>query len=329
MKIAIVGATGVVGRKMIELLESSDLPVTELIPVASSRSLGTNITFKEKTIDIVSVKDAVKMLPRIALFSAGREISLEHVQKFADVGCKVIDNSSAWRKEAKVPLVVPEVNFHAIKKTDYIIANPNCSTIQLVMILAPLHRKFGVKRVVISTYQSVSGSGAAGIKQLDDERSALGSNGCYPHPIDLNVLPHGGDFLPNGITTEEEKLLFETRKILQDQSIAITATVARVPVVTCHCEAVNVEFYNDVKPTMVREVLSNSEGVVVTDNPKQNLYPMPINATGSDEVYVGRIRQDASLKNAIDLWIVADNLRKGAATNALQITEKMIKTGLV
>lgn len=329
MKIAVVGATGLVGRKMIELISSSALPVSQLLPVASSRSAGKCISFRSQETKVLSVEDCLKHKPDLALFSAGGAASLQYAPLFAAAGCKVIDNSSAWRKDPSVPLIVPEVNPDAILPEHMIIANPNCSTIQLVVVLAPLHRHFGIKRVVISTYQSVSGSGLKGIQQLEEERAGIKRLACYPHTIDLNIIPHGGDFLPDGTTAEEEKLVSETRKIMELPDIAITATVVRVPVTGGHSESVNIEFTRDVHPSEVRKVLETASGITVQDDPAANLYPMPVNAYGHQEVFVGRIRQDASLCNAVDLWIVADNVMKGAATNAVQIAELMVERKLL
>lgn len=329
MKIAVVGATGLVGSKMISLIEDSGLNISELIPAASLRSAGTRVLFRGKECTVMTIEECLKKEPDIALFSAGGEASLKYAPLFEAAGCKVIDNSSAWRKDPSVPLVVPEVNPEAIRKKDMIIANPNCSTIQLVVVLAPLHRKYGIKRVVISTYQSVSGSGIKGMRQLEDERSGIEGERCYPYPIDLNIIPHGGEFLPDGTTAEEAKLVFETRKILNDQSIALTATVVRVPVMVSHSEAVNIEFRQKVTARQVYDVLKDSEGIIVLDDSAANLYPMPVDTSGRDEVFAGRIRQDATLDNAVDLWIVADNLRKGAATNAIQIAELMVMNGLI
>lgn len=324
MKIVVVGATGLVGQKMLEVISASSLPVSHLIPVATARSAGKRVMFRDQTLEIVSIEDALKLNPDLALFSAGSDASLQYAPRFAAIGCKVIDNSSAWRKDPNVPLVVPEVNPDAILPQHMIIANPNCSTIQLVMVLGPLHNRFGIRRVVVSTYQSVSGSGIKGIQQLEQERKGLQPvTPCYPHPIDMNVIPHGGEFLDNGTTAEEAKLVFETRKILSAEEISITATVVRVPVSGGHSESVNIEFHHPVTAAGVKEVLAFSPGVEILDNPQQNLYPMPLTAFGRDEVFVGRIRQDASLNNAVDLWIVADNVRKGAATNAVQIAELM------
>jgi aspartate-semialdehyde dehydrogenase len=329
MKIAVVGATGLVGRMMLQRLETSGLPVTQVIPVASERSAGSLVPFIRKELKVLTVADALKMKPDLALFSAGSRASLDYAPLFAAVGCKIIDNSSAWRKNPEVPLVVPEVNPEAIYPEDVIIANPNCSTIQLVVALAPLHRHFGIRRVVVSTYQSVSGSGVKGIRQLEAEMAGNRPQRIYPHPIHLNVIPQGGDFMDDGITTEEEKLVFETRKIMGLPDLAITATVVRVPVTVSHSESVNIEFHGEVDAEDVRNVLKTSPGIIVQDDPGLNLYPMPLTSTGHDEVFVGRIRRDASLKTAVDMWVVSDNVRKGAASNAVQIAEWMAEHHLL
>lgn len=329
MKIAVVGATGLVGRKMTEVLEASSLGIEEFLGVASERSAGKTVTFRGKQIPVITVQEALSHKPDLALFSAGGAAARGYAPLFAAIGCKVIDNSSAWRKDPDIPLVVPEVNPETILPEHMIIANPNCSTIQLVVTLHPLHRHFGIKRVVVSTYQSVSGSGLKGIRQLEEERKGLHTYSFYPHQIDLNVIPHGGDFLPGGATAEEEKLVFETRKILGLPGLAVTATVVRVPVTGGHSESVNIEFMQQVTASQVRAVLEVSPGIQVLDNPAENLYPMPLHAFDRDEVFVGRIRQDASLATAVDLWIVSDNVRKGAATNAVQIAEYMSNNGLL
>ncbi len=329
MRIAIVGATGLVGNKMIRQLESSGLPVEVCIPVASSRSYGKKLQWKGSDIEVVGIEQALAMKPHLALFSCGSEASLEYAPMFAGSGCRVIDNSSAWRRKPDVPLVVPEVNPDAVKKEHMIIANPNCSTIQLVVVLRPLQHNFGIKRVVVSTYQSVSGSGIKGLRQLADERAGIITELCYPYSIDLNVIPQGGGFLPGGITTEEDKLIFETRKIMNLPKLAISATVVRVPVNFSHCESVNVEFPVKVTPSQIIEVLEKAPGIIVEDNPAEQIYPMPVNVTGRDEVFVGRVRQDASLETAADMWIVADNVLKGAATNAVQIAKLMYEGGLI
>jgi aspartate-semialdehyde dehydrogenase len=330
MKIAVVGATGLVGQKMLELVSSSSLPVSRLIPVATPRSAGKRVIFRDQSVEVISMEEALALKPDLALFSAGGDASLQYAPRFAAIGCKVIDNSSAWRKDPNVPLVVPEVNPDAILPQHMIIANPNCSTIQLVMVLGPLHKQYGIRRVVVSTYQSVSGSGIKGIQQLEQERKGLQPvTPCYPHPIDMNVIPHGGEFLDDGTTAEEAKLVFETRKILSAEELFITATVVRVPVSGGHSESVNIEFNHPVTAAGVKEVLALSAGIEILDNPQKNLYPMPLTAFDKDEVFVGRIRQDASLNTAVDLWIVADNVRKGAATNAIQIAELMFARKLL
>lgn len=329
MKIAVVGATGLVGQMMLRCLEASKLPVSELITVASERSAGRKILFRGKEQTVVTVEEAIGANPSLALFSAGGPAALQYTPLFAKAGCKVIDNSSAWRREPGVPLVVPEVNPESIGPEHFIIANPNCSTIQLVVALNPLHKAFGIKRIVVSTYQSVSGSGVKGLQQLDDERNNRFGEKCYPHPIDLNVIPQGGTFLPNGITVEEEKLIFETRKILSAPDMAVTATVVRVPVQVSHSESVNIEFFQPVSPLQVTEVLQASPGIILMDNPEESEYPTPLQAAGRDEVFVGRIRQDASLLTAVDMWVVSDNVRKGAATNAVQIAEILHKRNLL
>ncbi len=330
MRIAILGATGLVGTEMIRAIAASALPVTELIPVASSRSAGKEITFRGTPYRVVTPEVALEKKPHLALFSAGGEASRLYAPQFAQIRCKVIDNSSAWRKETDVPLIVPEVNIDQIKPHHHIIANPNCSTIQLVVVLNPLYKRFGFRRVIVSTYQSVSGSGVQGLQQLEEERQGEEApTRCYPHRIDLNILPHGGDFLPDGTTTEETKLVFETRKILSADDIAISATVARVPVMYGHSESVNIEFNHPADPVLIRETLRQAPGIVIIDDPTNNRYPMPVDVAGRDEVFVGRIRKDASLSHAADLWIVADNLRKGAATNAVQIAVMMHQNGLI
>ncbi len=328
MKLAVVGATGLVGREMLKVLESRNFPVDELLAVASTRSVGEKVWFKGKEVLVISADEALLKKPEIVLFSAGGTTSLELAPKFEAYGAKVIDNSSAWRMQENIPLVVPEVNGHVLNADDHIIANPNCSTIQLVMALAPLHRKYGIKRVVVSTYQSVSGSGKKGIDQLMQERKGQPHEKFYPHQIDLNVLPHAGDFDADGNTSEEIKLTNETKKIL-DPSINLTSTVVRVPVVGGHSEAVNIEFETDFTLFEVKRLLGTMPGVVVFDFPEANFYPMPILAEGKDEVFVGRIRRDASQKNSLNLWVVSDNLRKGAATNAVQIAEYLLSKKLV
>ncbi len=328
MKIAIIGVTGLVGRVMLKVLEESRLfKGIELIPAASERSAGKKLMFHGKEYTVCSIRDALIKNPHIALFSAGTEVSREWVPEFAEKQCYVIDNSSAWRNEEKVPLVIPEVNASSIKKLPRIIANPNCSTIQMVMVLAPLYKKYGIKRVVISTYQSVSGSGAAAVLQLKSERKGIKTEKAYPHPIDLNLFPHGGKFLDNGYTTEEQKLVDEGRKILDDHSLQITATVVRVPVFGGHSEAVNIELNSAFELDELRTLLAQSPGITVQDDIQADIYPMPLFAEGKDDVFVGRIRRDESCENSLNLWIVSDNLRKGAATNAVQIAEYLVKSG--
>lgn len=329
MKVAVVGATGMVGTVMLQVLEERNLPITELIPVASEKSAGKKINFKGKQYTIVTLAEAVKMSPEIALFSAGGDTSLEWAPKFAAVGTTVIDNSSAWRMDVDKKLVVPEINGDVLSADDKIIANPNCSTIQLVMALAPLHKRYKMKRVVISTYQSVSGTGVKAVKQLDNEEAGIEGEMAYPHKIGRNALPHCDVFLDNGYTKEEMKLVKEPKKILNDSSFSVTATAVRIPTAGGHSEAVNVQFENDFDLQEVREILNNTPGVIVQDDLKNNVYPMPVNAHNKDEVFVGRIRRDESQENTLNLWIVADNLRKGAATNTVQIAEYLVQHSLV
>lgn len=324
MKIAIVGATGLVGREILKVLEERRLEISEFYPVASSKSVGSKITFSNKEYNIISVEDAVAQKPDIAIFSAGAATSLTWAPKFTKVGTKVIDNSSAWRMDDNIPLIVPEINGITLKSDDNIIANPNCSTIQLVMALSPLHNKYKIKRLVISTYQAVSGSGVKAVNQLMDERAGNSTDMAYHHKIDLNVIPHAGDFNDDGYTTEEVKLVNETNKIL-NSDIRITATAVRVPVVLGHSESVNIEFEDDFVTSEIVRLLGNMPGVVVFDFPQANMYPMPIFAAGKDEVMVGRIRRDNSQANSLNLWVVSDNIRKGAATNAVQIAQLLIK----
>ncbi len=332
MKIAVVGATGLVGTQMLRILESRKFPVTELIAVASERSVGNNIQFNGKSYQIHGMQEAIDAVPDIAIFSAGGSVSLEFAPKFAEKGTIVIDNSSAWRMNPKYKLIVPEVNaheLHELNKNDKIIANPNCSTIQMVVALNPLHKKYKIKRVVVSTYQSVTGTGKAAVDQLMSERKGEVANKVYPHQIDLNVLPHIDIFLENGYTKEEMKMVLETKKIMSDDTIQITATAVRIPTMGGHSEAVNVEFENDFDLNEVRHILQNSEGIVLQDNIDNFEYPMPITSEGKDEVFVGRLRRDESQKNTLNMWIVADNLRKGAATNAIQIAEYLVKENLI
>ena len=338
MKIAVVGATGLVGSKMLQVLDEQNITIDKLIVAASERSVGKGITFRRKTYRVVSVEDAIAAEPDIAIFSAGASASKQYAPLFAEKGTYVIDNSSAWRMFPEIPLVVPEINADTITRDTHIIANPNCSTIQMVLALAPLHEAFDIKRLVIATYQSVSGSGLKGINQLNNEelahydgdhngvvRYVATTKPAYPHQIYRNVLPHGGDFVDNGYTTEEEKLVNETRKILRAPQIAITATVCRVPVTGGHSEAVNVEFNKPFELKEVRRLLEQQPGIVVQDDPAKNLYPMAITSYDKDEVFVGRIRRDFSVENGLNLWVVSDNIRKGAATNAVQIAQYLIQ----
>jgi aspartate-semialdehyde dehydrogenase len=330
MKVAVVGATGLVGGEILKVLAERNFPVTEIIPVASERSIGKKISFKGQEFTVVGYDDAIKMKPNVAIFSAGGGTSLEMAPKFAEAGITVIDNSSAWRMDPTKKLVVPEVNADVLTAEDKIIANPNCSTIQMVVVMKPLHEKYKIKRVVVSTYQSVTGTGKAAVDQLFAERAGDDSVAkVYPHKIDLNVLPHIDVFLENGYTKEEMKMIKETNKIMGDDSIKVTATTVRIPTIGGHSEAVNIEFENDFDLTTVRELLAATEGVIVQDDPANFLYPMPITAHGKDEVFVGRIRRDESQANTLNLWCVADNLRKGAATNAVQIAEYLLKKGMI
>ena len=324
MRVAVIGATGLVGREMIKILEEKNFPITEFLPVASERSVGKSIQYKGDDYTVIGLDTAVSEKPDIALFSAGGGTSKEWAPKFAEVGTTVIDNSSAWRMDDNVPLVVPEINGQVIKESDRIIANPNCSTIQLVMALSPLHNKYGIKRVVVSTYQSVSGSGAKGVDQLMGEKAGENPEKCYPHQIEMNALPQAGDFEENDYTTEENKLVNETHKIM-NVDFGLTATAVRVPVIGGHSESVNIEFENDFEVFEVRRLLGIMPGVIVMDMPEGSFYPMPIIVHGKDEVFVGRIRRDHSIPNALNLWVVSDNLRKGAATNAVQIAEYLVK----
>jgi aspartate-semialdehyde dehydrogenase len=321
MRLAIVGATGLVGQEILKVLDEHDFQFDELIPVASSKSVGKEIAYRDKKYVVKSMEEAVKLAPDIAIFSAGGSTSLEWAPRFAEVGTTVIDNSSAWRMDPTKKLIVPEINAHVLESDDRIIANPNCSTIQMVVALAPLHKKYKIKRIVVSTYQSVTGTGKNAVEQLMNERKGIEGGKVYPHKIDMNVLPHIDVFLDNGYTKEEMKMVNETRKILGDNSIAITSTTVRVPAVGGHSEAVNVEFLNEFDLKEVREILENTSGVIVQDDVKNNVYPMPINSHGRDEVFVGRLRRDESQPCTLNMWIVADNLRKGAATNAVQIAE--------
>jgi aspartate-semialdehyde dehydrogenase len=329
MKIAVVGATGLVGTKMLQILEERNFPVTELIPVASEKSIGKEITFKGKAYKVVSAEDAINAKPAIALFSAGGTSSLELAPLFAAAGIRVIDNSSAWRMNENNKLVVPEVNGHLLTKEDMIIANPNCSTIQMVMVLKPLHTKYKIKRVVVSTYQSVTGTGVKAVTQLENERNEIEGDMAYPYPIDKNVIPQIDVFTENGYTKEEMKMINETKKIMQDNTIALTATTVRIPVMGGHSESVNIEFMHDFDMPTVMQLLQDFPGVTVQDDIEKLLYPMPLYAHDKDDVFVGRIRRDGSQPNTLNCWIVSDNLRKGAATNAVQIAEYLLHQGFV
>ena len=329
MKIAVVGATGLVGNVMLSILEERNFPVDELLLVASERSVGKKIKFKGEDIEVISIPTAIEMRPDIALFSAGGGTSLEWAPKFAEVGTTVIDNSSAWRMDLSKKLVVPEINANALSKEDKIIANPNCSTIQMVMALAPLHKKYKIKRIVVSTYQSVSGTGVKAVEQMENEMAGTKGEMAYPYPIHKNAIPHCDVFEENGYTKEEMKLVRETQKILNDRTIAVTATAVRIPTAGGHSEAINVEFETDFDLSEVRQLLNKTDGVTVQDNLDVNVYPMPMYANGKDDVFVGRIRRDGSQPNSLNLWVVSDNLRKGAATNTIQIAEYLVKEALV
>lgn len=329
MRIAVVGATGLVGGEIMKVLKERKFPVTELIPVASEKSVGMQVAFDGKHYTVKSMEEAIAMKPQIAIFSAGGGTSLEFAPRFAEVGTTVVDNSSAWRMHADKKLVVPEINANTLTKDDKIIANPNCSTIQMVVVLNPLHKKYKIKRVVVSTYQSVTGTGKKAVDQMMNERAGIEGARAYPHKIDLNVLPHIDVFLDNGYTKEEMKMVNETKKIMGDDSIQLTATTVRIPVMGGHSESVNIEFENEFDVEEIKSMLANTEGVILQDDPKNNIYPMPMNAHGRDEVFVGRIRRDESQPKTLNLWIVADNLRKGAATNAVQIAEYLMKNKLV
>ena len=324
MKLAIVGATGMVGEVMLQVLSERNFPITELIPVASARSVGKKIDFKERSFKVVGLSNAVSMSPDIALFSAGGETSMEWAPKFAEQGTVVIDNSSAWRMDPSKKLIIPEINADILTKEDKIIANPNCSTIQMLMALAPLKNKYGIKRIVVSTYQSITGTGVKAVQQLENEYNNVEGPMAYPYPIHRNALPHCDDFMNNGYTKEEMKLLNETHKIFGDESIGVTATAIRIPVVGGHSESVNVQLKREFELNDVRKLLYESPGIIVQDNPDTNSYPMPIYSEGKDEVFVGRVRRDFSQENSLNLWVVSDNLRKGAATNTIQIAEYLI-----
>ena len=329
MKVAVVGATGLVGSMILKVLEERNFPVSELIPVASERSKGKEISFKGAKYKVVTADEAIALKPNVALFSAGGTTSTEYAPKFAAAGITVIDNSSAWRMDPDKKLVVPEVNASVLSSDDRIIANPNCSTIQMVVVLKPLHDKYKIKRVVVSTYQSVTGTGVKAVQQLNDERAGVDGEKAYPYKIDLNVIPQIDVFMDNGYTKEEMKMIQETNKIMGDDSIKVTATTVRIPVMGGHSESVNIEFENDFDLDEVRKVLSEQEGVVVVDDPENLKYPMPLDAHERDEVFVGRIRRDETQGNTLNLWVVADNLRKGAATNAVQIAEYLVSNKLI
>lgn len=332
MKVAVVGATGLVGTRMLQVLEERNFPVSELFPVASAKSVGRKITFRGKEWTVVSAEDAIAAHPDLALFSAGGDTSRELAPKFAAAGCRVVDNSSCWRMDPTKKLVIPEINGNVLTADDYIIANPNCSTIQMLMALYPLHKAYKIKRIVVSTYQSVTGTGYKAMNQMQEERAG-GKWGeypaVYPYPIDQNILPHIDNFLEDGYTKEEMKMVNETHKIFDDYSIGVSATTVRVPVQGGHSESVNIEFERDFDLDEARRLMADMPGVVVQDDPKNNIYPMPLYAWGKNEVFVGRVRRDTSVKNGLNLWCVADNLRKGAATNAVQIAEKLIEKGFL
>lgn len=329
MKVAVVGATGLVGTKMLQVLAERNFPVTEIVPVASEKSVGKEVSFKGKAYKVVSMEDGIAAKPAVAIFSAGGGTSLEWAPKFAAAGIRVIDNSSAWRMDPSKKLVVPEVNAAVLTKDDYIIANPNCSTIQMVVALQPLHQKYKIKRVVVSTYQSVTGTGKKAVDQLFNERKGVSGEMAYKYQIDLNVIPQIDVFLDNGYTKEEMKMVNETNKIMQDDSIRVTATTVRIPVVGGHSESVNIEFTNDFDVDEVKEILANAPGIIVQDDLANQIYPMPLWAHEKDEVFVGRIRRDETQANTLNMWIVSDNLRKGAATNAVQIAEYLLDKGLL
>ena len=329
MRVAVVGATGMVGTVMLKVLEERNFPITELIPVASERSVGNKLIYKNNEYTVVGLQTAVDMHLDIAIFSAGGDTSLEWAPKFAEAGTIVIDNSSAWRMDATKKLVVPEINASSLTENDLIIANPNCSTIQLVMALAPLHKKYNIKRLVISTYQSITGTGVKAVQQLENEYNNENGEMAYHYPIHRNAIPHCDVFESNGYTKEELKLVRETQKILNDKSIAITATAVRIPVVGGHSESVNIEFEKEFDVSEIRKLLSQTDGVTVQDNTDTNTYPMPIYAEGKDDVFVGRIRRDLSQPKTLNMWIVSDNLRKGAATNAVQIAEYLVENKMI
>jgi len=329
MKVAVVGATGMVGEVMLKVLKERNFPISELLLVASERSVGKQISYNGQSISVIGLADAVAARPNLAIFSAGGDTSLTWAPKFAAAGTTVIDNSSAWRMDPEKKLVVPEINANKLTKEDKIIANPNCSTIQLVMVLAPLHAKYKMKRVVVSTYQSVSGTGVKAVKQLENEMAGIQGEMAYPYPINRNALPHCDTFMENGYTKEEMKLAREPQKILDDSTFSISATAVRIPTAGGHSESVNVEFKSDFELNEVRRILKNTPGVIVQDNPDTNTYPMPVYAHDKDDVFVGRIRRDETQQNTLNMWIVADNLRKGAATNAIQIAEYLVDNELL
>lgn len=325
MKIAVVGATGLVGSTMLKVLEERGFGSCNVMAAASERSIGKEVAFAGRKLKVMSVDEAIAQHPHYAIFSAGASASRQYAPRFAEVGTTVIDNSSAWRKDADKPLVVPEINIDAVRPNDRIIANPNCSTIQMVLAISQLHRRYGIHRIVVSTYQSVTGTGMKAIRQLEAEEQGLPVEKAYPYPIHRNLFPHGGDWLEDGYTTEEQKLVDETRKILRDPDIMISATVARVPVVGGHSESVNVEFKEEYDINEVKQLIANTEGCILYDDPSTNTYPMPITAHHRDEVFVGRVRRDPSQPKALNMWVVADNIRKGAATNAVQILQRLVK----
>ena len=329
MKVAVVGATGMVGDVMLKVLAERQFPVTELIPVASEKSVGKKLSWKGESYRVHSLEEAVSKKPDLALFSAGGSCSLEWAPKFAEVGTTVIDNSSAWRMKTDYKLIVPEINAHELTATDKIIANPNCSTIQMVLALYPLHKRYGLERIIVSTYQSITGTGVKAMQQLENEESGKNGEMAYPYPIYRNCLPHCDDFTSTGYTKEEMKLVHETRKILGDKSIGITATAVRVPVMGGHSESINITFKNDFELSEVRKMIHEAEGLVLQDSTEMNTYPMPKYAQGKDEVFVGRLRRDESFRNTLNMWVVSDNLRKGAATNTIQIAESLLEKGLL
>jgi aspartate-semialdehyde dehydrogenase len=329
MKVAVVGSTGLVGGEMMKVLTERNFPVTELIPVASEKSAGKKITFKGKEYTVVTLQTAIDMKPDLALFSAGGSTSLEWAPKFAEAGITVVDNSSAWRMDPTKKLVVPEINADALTKEDKIIANPNCSTIQMVVAINPLHQKYKIKRIVVSTYQSVTGTGKKAVDQLMNERNDVEGEMAYKYKIDMNLIPHIDVFLENGYTKEEMKMVHETKKIMRDDTIQVSPTAVRVPVMGGHSESVNIEFENEFDLADVRAILEKSEGIIVNDDVANFKYPMPIDSHGKDEVFVGRLRRDETQPKTLNMWIVADNLRKGAATNAVQIGEYLLKQGLI